>query len=221
MVQRLVIFDFDGTLADSWRDIATALNHTLREAGMPAAADAQVREWIGDGLARLIERALPERERSPESIAALAVRYRAHYARCCLDTTVLYPGMAECLARLSGHTLAVLSNKPAQFLHRMLDGLGVAGSFAAVVGGDTVPVRKPDPAAIAYVVRAAAARPDELWMVGDSAVDVATGRAAGARTIGCAWGLRGAAELRAARAEFIVDHPREIPLIMDEGQTLV
>ena len=221
MRRRLVIFDFDGTLADSWRDIATALNQTLREADVPAASDAQVREWIGEGLTRLIERAVPERERSPERIAALAARFSAHYARCCLDTTVLYPGMAECLAHLSGHLFAVLSNKPVQFLDHMLDGLGLTGRFAAVVGGDTVPVRKPDPGAVAYVVRATGARPDELWMVGDSAIDVATGRAAGARTIGCTWGLRGAAELRTARAEFIVDHPREIPPIIGEVQTLV
>ena len=211
---RLVIFDFDGTLADTWRDIATALNHALREAGWPIASDAQVREWIGHGITHLIERALPEPARSGARIAAIERRFRAHYAGCCLDTTVLYPGIAECVAQLSAHTLAVLSNKPDEFLFRMLDALGLAGRFAAVVGGDTTPAHKPDPAAVAHVVRAAGARPDELWMVGDSALDVATGRAAGARTIGCAWGLRGAAELRAAQAEFVVDHARDIPPII-------
>ena len=93
-------------------------------------------------------------------------------------------------------------------------GLGLTGRFAAVVGGDGVSATKPDPASVAHVVRVVGIQPDELWMVGDSATDVATGRGAEAHTVGCAWGLRGAGELRAAGAEFIVDHPRQIaPLI--------
>src|SRR5262249_2571346 len=161
-----------------------------------------------------MERALAENGRTPESVAALATRYRDHYARCCLDTTVLYPGVAECIARLSGHVLAVLSNKPEQFLERMLYSLGLSGRFAVMVGGDAVQVAEPAPAAVAFVGRRAGGRPAPVWMVGDSGIDVAAGRAAGARTIGCAWGLRGAAELRAAGAEFVVDHACEIPPII-------
>ena len=213
-MRRLVIFDFDGTLADSARDIATALNQTLRDAGLGAVPESQVRAWIGNGVLALLEQAVGAGERSPERIAALYGRFRVHYERCCLDTTTLYPGMAECLARLAGHPLAILSNKPGYFLDRIVGGLGLAGRFVAVVGGDATPVKKPDPAAIDYVVRAAGPPPDEVWMVGDSAIDVATGRAAGARTIGCAWGLRGCDELRAAGADFLVEHPAEIPPIV-------
>jgi phosphoglycolate phosphatase len=213
--RRLVIFDFDGTLADTWRDIATALNQTLHDDGLPAAPTRQVRAWIGDGVTRLLERALPPQPRSADHVAALVDRFRAHYERCLLDTTALYPGVADCLARLAGHPLAILSNKPTGLLDRLVAGLGLAGRFAAVVGGDGAPVTKPDPAVVVHVVGVVGIRPDELWMVGDSAIDVATGRAAGARTIGCSWGLRGEDELRAASADFIVDHPREIPPLIE------
>ncbi len=211
MPNQLVIFDFDGTLADTLRDIATALNQTLREAGLPAAQEAQVRTWIGAGVGPLIEHAVPEDRRAPQQLAAFTARFRDHYERCCLDTTTLYPGIPACVARLSGHTLAVLSNKPARFLDRMVSGLGLAGHFAVVVGGDTAPLRKPDPAALEFVIRATGVRPAGLWMVGDSAIDVTTGRAAGARTIGCAWGFRSREELREAGVEFLVEHPSEIP----------
>lgn len=219
MPRQLIIFDFDGTLADTWRDIAIALNQTFREVGLAAARDAQVRDWIGNGLLRLLERAVPESERSPQRIAALYARFREHYDRGCLDTTTLYDGIPECLARLSGHSLAILSNKPTHVLERIVAGLGLAGRFAAVIGGDALPVKKPDAAAVAHVVRAVGVRPALVWMIGDSAIDVATGRAAAAHTIGCAWGLRGAPELRAAGAEFLVEHPSEIPPLIETART--
>jgi len=144
-------------------------------------------------------------------VTALYARLRVHYGRCCLDTTTLYPGVSECLARLSKHTLAILSNKPASFLDRMVIGLGLADRFAAVVGGDALPAPKPDPRALAHVAAVAAFSKGEVWMIGDSGLDIASGRAAGARTIGCTWGMRDAEELRAAQAEFVVEHPLEIP----------
>ncbi len=210
----LVIFDFDGTLADTWRDIATALNRTLQEAGLPVASAGNVRSWIGDGVVRLLERAVPERMRPAHPIPDLVARFLAHYDRCLLDTTVLYPEIADCLAQLAVHRLAILSNKPTRALERLVVGLGLAGRFAAVVGGDAVPVKKPDPAVVRHVVAQVGVEPGELWMVGDSALDIATGRAAGARTIGCTWGLRGRSELEGAGAEFIVDDAREIPALI-------
>jgi phosphoglycolate phosphatase len=212
--RRLIVFDFDGTLADSWRDIATALNSTLREAGLAEASPAQVRAWIGEGLIRLLERALPAQERTPVMVAGLAERFSAHYERCCLDTTTLYPGVLDCLGGLAGDTLAILSNKPAHFLDRMVTDLGLAARFKAVVGGDVLPARKPDSRAFDAVARAAGVAAGERWMIGDSALDVATGRAAGAHTIGCAWGMRGREELETAGAEFVVEHPAEIPALI-------
>jgi phosphoglycolate phosphatase len=210
----LVIFDFDGTLADTWRDLGTALNRTLREAGFAEVSAPQVREWIGAGLARLLERALPADARAAEHFEPMCASLYRHYEHCCLDTTMLYPGVGECLMELQQYPLAVLSNKPEGMLQRMLERLGIAGCFRAVVGGDSLPVRKPDPAVVRHVVSVVGVQARQVWMVGDSALDVATGHAAGARTIGCTWGLRGRGELRAAEAEFLVDHPAEIPALI-------
>ena len=209
----LVIFDFDGTLADTWRDIATALNRTLAEAGLPTAAGADVRLWVGRGVRRLIGQAIGSDD--PDRVESLHPRFRAHYADCCLDTTALYDGVPEALAALATrHTLAILSNKPQAFLDRIAEGLGIHGLFAAVVGGDALAVSKPDPATIAHVVERVGGAPGRVWMVGDSAVDVETGRAYGARTIGCAWGLRGPDELRAAGAEVLIEHPSALPAVI-------
>jgi phosphoglycolate phosphatase len=211
---RVVVFDFDGTLADTWRDLATALNRTLSDAGLAPVEGPQVRAWIGDGALKLLANALPESERAPERLEPHYERFRAHYDRCCLDTTELYPGISSCLEALSHDSLAVLSNKPARFLDRIIDGLGMKGVFGAVLGGDTLPIRKPDPALVTAVLERLRVEPAEVWMIGDSAVDVLTGRAAGARTIGCGWGLRGRDELRGAGVEFLVEHPREIAQIV-------
>ena len=206
--QRLAVFDFDGTLADTWRDIETALNLTLADAGLPQVTGPEVRGWIGQGVLPLLERAVPGG--TPE-IERLYAVFRVHYERCCLDTTELYPGIEECLDALDQTQLAVLSNKPEHFLERIIDGLGLKGRFDLVIGGDTLEVKKPDPRALQIVVERLGARPQALWMIGDSAVDVETGRAARARTIGCAWGMRPREELRQAGADLLVEHPSEIP----------
>jgi len=213
-VSRLIIFDFDGTLVDTWRDIATALNRALRDAHLPVATGPEVRHWIGEGVHRLIEHAVPAAASSPDRIAALVAEFRAHYGRCCTDTTVLYPGMADCLDALAGEYLAILSNKPTRFVLAIAERLGIAARFAAIAGGDTVPVTKPDPATVRHLVRTVGMVPDDIWMIGDSAIDVATGRAAGAHTIGCTWGMRDVGELRAAGVDYVVDAPAEIAAII-------
>ena len=212
MPRDLVIFDFDGTLADTWRDIATGLNRTLRDAGLATAEPAEVKAWVGHGVRRLIAQAIASDD--PERIEPLYLRFRAHYAECCLDTTALYDGVEAALDALAPtHVLAILSNKPQLFLDRIADGLAIRPRFAAVVGGDALPVSKPDPATIAHVVAAVGGAP-RVWMVGDSAVDVETGKRYGAATIGCAWGLRSREELRAAGVDVLIEHASELPALL-------
>lgn len=212
MTRPLVIFDFDGTIADTWRDIATGLNRTLAEAELPAVAPADVRAWVGHGVRRLIARAIGSDD--PGRIEPLYLRFRVHYAACCLDTTALYDGVAPALAAVApSHVLAILSNKPQTFLDRIADGLRLRPLFAAVVGGDALPVSKPDPATIAHVV-ASVGGAAAVWMVGDSAVDVETGKGFGARTVGCAWGLRSREELRAAGVDHLIEHAAELPPLL-------
>jgi phosphoglycolate phosphatase-like HAD superfamily hydrolase len=108
---RVVIFDFDGTLADTWRDLATALNRTLADAGLPPVEGPQVQAWIGDGALKLLANALPASERVPERLEPHYERFRSYYDRCCLDTTELYPGMSACLEALGQESLAVLESR--------------------------------------------------------------------------------------------------------------
>jgi phosphoglycolate phosphatase len=208
----LIVFDFDGTLADTWRDLAAALNRTLEEDGLEPATGPEVRFWIGHGVMPLIQRAVPDA--SPARIERLRARFFAHYEHGCLDTTQLYDGIADCLAACDGADLAIASNKPAVFLAPMVERLGIASRFAIVLGGDSLPVRKPDGAVLVETAARVAARTGHahgrVVMVGDSAVDVETGRNAGATTIGCAWGLRGRDELVAAGVDHLVEHPSEI-----------
>ncbi len=205
-----VAFDFDGTLADTWRDIATAVNRTLREEGLPLAEGPEIRFAIGEGVLPLLQRLRPDLARDASRLDALYMRFRDHYERVCLETTALYEGIDRCLERLAGTTLVVASNKPARFLVPMLAALGIEDLFSAVIAGDSLEVRKPDPALWAVLEERVPGEHGTRWMIGDSAVDVATGTGAGAKTIGCAWGLRGAAELRGAGADHIVEHPSEI-----------
>lgn len=209
MAGDLLIFDFDGTLADTWRDIATGLNRTLREAGLEEATGPEVRHWVGRGARNLIARAIDDDDAA--RVDGLYQRFRVHYGECCLDSTALYPGMAAALDALAPrHRLAILSNKPQLFLDRIAAGLGIAERFAVVVGGDALPVSKPDPATVAHVVARLGGVAGRVWMIGDSAVDVEAGRRFGARTVGCAWGLRPRRELEESGAEVIIERPSQL-----------
>ena len=207
----VVMFDFDGTLADTWRDIATALNRTLDDAGLEAVTGPEVRFWIGDGALKLLERAIPEERRTVAYVNELYESFRRHYDLCCLDTTETYGGMIECLNALADTTLAIVSNKPARFLERVIEGLALKDYFRVVLAGDTLGYQKPNPVVVEHVLERIGCKPDSIWMVGDSAIDVQTGKSAHARTVGCTWGFRGREELREAGADHLVDTPREIP----------
>jgi phosphoglycolate phosphatase len=212
---RLVVFDFDGTLADTWRDLASALNDTLADVGLPPVSGPEIKAWIGDGALKLLARALPPHECASPRLELHFERFRGHYERLCLETTELYPGIEACLDALAGRAaLAVLSNKPSRFLDRIVEGLDLGKRFFAIAGGDSLAATKPDPETLRLLAARLDVPPREIWMIGDSAVDIATGRSAGARTIGCAWGLRGADELRAAGADELVDAPDQIPALV-------
>jgi phosphoglycolate phosphatase len=207
-----VVFDFDGTLADTWIDLAAALNRTLAGEGLPEVTGPEVRFWVGHGVLPLLARAVPDADAA--HLERLRSRFFDHYQRGCMDTTRLYDGVLDCLEACRGADLAIASNKPASFLVPMVARLGIAAHFAAVLGGDSLAIRKPDGAVLAEVAaRVQASTRNQhgpVFMVGDSAVDVETGRNAGATTIGCAWGMRGREELVTARVDHLIEHPNEI-----------
>ena len=204
MADELVVFDFDGTLVDTLGDIAAALSAARVELGGSAVDPGTVRGWIGEGLDHLIEKALPH----GVSHADLKHRYKERYATSMFDTSRPYDGVDAMLDALGGRSLAVASNKSAGFVTQMLAHFGMLDRFEAAIGGDTFSFRKPSREVIARLVAGRSFA--RVWMVGDSAVDVATGQAYGARTIGCTYGIRGREELERAGADHLVDHPREI-----------
>ncbi len=186
---RLIVFDLDGTLIDSVGDLATALNETIAglSPGARRLALAEVRSFVGEGARRLVARGLLAAGLASDPEEAVPL-FMARYSHHLLDTTGFYPGIEGLLERLSDRRLAVLSNKPGRFSREILAGLGAAGRFFRVVGGDDAP-RKPDPSGLLGLLREAGVSPEEAVLVGDSAIDVRTARAASIPAIGVTWGL--------------------------------
>jgi phosphoglycolate phosphatase len=213
---RLLVFDLDGTLVDSARDLAAATNAALQRTapGTVPIPLAAVIGFVGEGARVLIERSIrySQLELSPDDVLPV---FLDCYAGRLLDTTRLYPGIEEALDALRPRTLAVLTNKPGPFSRTILEGLGVAARFARIWGAGDVAARKPDPSGLLRLAAELEARPDETVMIGDSATDVATARAAGVRVVGVAWGLDPPG-LRAANPDRLLEHPRELVALAAE-----
>ena len=184
-----LIFDLDGTLVDTKADLSAATNHMLRELNLPLLSIAQVESFIGLGARVLIERALGQERAAlvTDGFALFMDYYNAHL----LDRTRPYPGMETLLAaaRAQGISLSVLTNKPEQPTRAILSGLGLSDYFSVVIGGDTLPKRKPDPGGIFVLQQAVGRALTETLLVGDSEIDMRTGRAAGIATCGVTWGF--------------------------------
>lgn len=187
-----LVVDLDGTLVDSGRDIAAAVNLTRRDLGLAELPIPAIVALIGEGARVLIQRALPAGWDEPAIDGALQ-RLLDHYDRTCTDTTAAYPGIPEALERLaSRYPLGLLTNKPERVTRQVLEHLDLARFFPIVVGGDSGPTRKPDPSGLLGIARDLGAVVGTVMLVGDSPVDVATARAAGSRLALVAWGYGGA-----------------------------
>lgn len=179
-VIRSIVFDLDGTLIDSLADLASATNALIEERGGVRLPDAAIAAMVGEGAAVLLRRALTAAGLDPETSGALD-RFLVLYDARLLDRTVAYEGIPEALDTLGGDVpLSVLTNKPLRATERILEGLGLRRHFQHVVGGDSPFGRKPDPAALLHLIRVTGATPADTVLVGDSPVDLATARRAGA-----------------------------------------
>jgi phosphoglycolate phosphatase len=203
--ETLAIFDLDGTLVDSVDDIAAAVNHGLATVGLPPRSREEIRGFIGDGARMLLLRALGPRSDLFEPAMA---GWRAHYEAHLLDRTLPYPGLPEVLAG-ARRKLAVLTNKPGPMARRVLEGLGLAPLFSAVVGGGDAPP-KPDPTGARALLDRFGVRPEDAVLVGDSAVDAETARNAGMEFVAVTWGLVPREELVRAGAVTLVDSPEHL-----------
>jgi phosphoglycolate phosphatase len=176
---QLIVFDLDGTLIDSKRDLANATNALLVECGAEPLPEERIGRMVGDGAATLVARAFDASgvARPPDALERFLAIYSAHL----LDHTRPYPDVPEVLDQLADRVdLAVLTNKPIESTRRILDGLSLARYFApdAVIGGDGPFPRKPHPAGLRHLIARSGARPSHALMVGDSSIDFRTARAA-------------------------------------------
>lgn len=193
----LIIFDLDGTLADTKEDIARAVHLTLVELNLPPVPREVVYTYVGDGVKKLIQRAVSQIHHEDAFDRALAV-FRRHYLEHLLDTTRFYPGMEEVLDHYARKTLAVVTNKPIEYTHKLLRGLDQERRFAVVLGGDSTPHLKPHPGMILEVLRQTGIDRERAFMIGDMPNDILAARAAGVRVCGVGYGLGDPAAVRAA-----------------------
>ena len=204
-----LVLDLDGTLVDTKDDLAEAVNVTLRALGLPSEDPRTLWSYVGHGARALLERALgPEHADLLEpGLAIFMPWYREHL----LDRSAVYPGLEGVLEALAadGVVFSVLTNKPEDMSRAIMRGLGLAARFPRLVGGDTLAVKKPDPSGLLQLVVEAGVSAARTLMVGDSAIDVATGRNAGIATCGVLWGFSDAS-LRESGADVLIAAPAEL-----------
>ena len=212
---KLVIFDLDGTLIDSRLDLVHSVNAALRHINRPELPDDVIASYVGDGAPVLIQRAL-----GPEAVEQSLVRkglefFLSYYREHKLDHTIVYPGVQDALASIesSGNgvprKLAVLSNKPVNPSRAIVESLGLGRYFTQVYGGNSFATKKPDPEGALKLVSESGVRPDQTAMVGDSPVDVQTGRNAGLWSVAVKYGFAPHA-LGVEAPDIEVDTPQEL-----------
>jgi phosphoglycolate phosphatase len=208
----LIMFDFDGTLADTKDDIAASANHVLNRRGQPEKPVDEIAGYIGDGLPTLLKRVL--RVEDDDVIVEAIKTFREHYFDHCLDKTRAYPGVEDTLDYFTDKTLAVVTNKPKVFTDKILESLGLSHHFITVVGGDGAYAKKPSPEAFQAVLGALMIPARKALVVGDSPNDIKGGRAAGCITCAVTYGIGSRELLKASSPDFTVDSfPQLIGLV--------
>lgn len=216
-MKQLVIFDLDGTLLNTIDDLGTATNYALHTAGYPVHSLASYPMFVGMGVMRLMERALPEDARTPEVIAPLLEDFKEYYNAHLTDATVPYPGIPELLVELrkKGVKVAVASNKYQAAVEHLIAHYFPEIEWSAIEGQkEGVPV-KPDPSIVFEILGKVPTRKSKVLYTGDSGVDMETARRACVDSCGVTWGFRPAKELRDAHADNIVNEPAEIIRVVE------
>ena len=209
---RAVMFDLDGTLLDTIEDLEDSMNAVLASLGLPPHDTAAYRRFVGDGVAKLIERALPADRRDPEWVARLIPLMREEYGRRYDVKSRPYEGIPDLLAGLAarGVPATVLSNKPDELTRLCIEKLLPGFDFAVVRGARPDIPRKPDPTAALEIADEMEIAPGEFLYLGDTNTDMRTAVAAGMVAVGALWGFREGAELTASGAKRLIEKPTDL-----------
>ena len=212
---KLVMFDLDGTLIDSVPDLAEAVETMLLKLGRPPAGIENVRLWIGNGAPMLVRRALAgnmdgsgvDDEQAEQALEIFMQAYDGGHAH-----TKVYPGVRESLKWLQkqGVEMALITNKPERFVAPLLDELKLGRFFRWIIGGDTLPQKKPDPAALMFVMKMAGATPAQSMFIGDSRNDVLAAKAAGVRCVALSYGYNHGRPIEEESPDLVIGNLQEL-----------
>ena len=202
------MFDLDGTLADTGHDLADSVNFTRAHFQLSALAEKLVYANVGRGVEHLLKQSLPEQ--APDHFDEVMRVFLAHYEAHLLDRTVLYPGVREVLSYFRGKRRMVVSNKIHRLTLAVVRGLGVAGEFDAIFGGDSAAEKKPHPALLHLALEQFQISPASALMVGDGDIDIQAGKRAGVATCGVTYGLGNKIALVAAEPDVLIDSIGEL-----------
>lgn len=211
-MKKLVIFDLDGTLLNTIADLAAATNYALTQFGYPTHTTDAYRFFVGNGINKLFERALPETARTPENVLRIRSKFVPYYNVHNADLSRPYPGIENLLNLLQQHhiQIAVASNKYQEATAKLIGQYFPNIHFTAVFGQrDNVPT-KPDPQVVNEIIQLAGVCKEEVVYIGDSGVDMQTGLNAQVTTIGVCWGFRPKSELQEFHPDYLAEKPEEI-----------
>ena len=216
----MILIDVDGTLVDSVPDLSYCVDTMMTQLGRAPWGDTRVRDWVGNGVERLVKRALLgalEGEPEPADYEHAYPLFLELYAENTSKRSVLYPGVREGLDLLkgAGYRLGCVTNKAAQFTEPLLQDLGVADDFSIIISGDTLPKKKPDPAPLLHGAAFFGCEPGAALMVGDSVSDVKAARAAGFQIVCMSYGYNHGDDIRDAHPDAVIDALTEIMPLLD------
>ncbi len=210
--KELLIFDLDGTLVNTLKDLAAAVNFATEKLGGNPATVGDVKRYVGDGARKLVERALKD-DASRKLDAAMELFY-THYGAHLSDHSALYPGVLETLTHFSNIKKVVLTNKPQRFTTPLLEQLGLSEYFEFAIGSGVGIPLKPAPDGILSILEKTRVSPEMAIIIGDSSTDILAGKAAGIHTCAAAYGYRPPASLSALKPDFLIDKILELKKIV-------
>lgn len=209
----LIVYDFDGTLVDTLDDIAFSVNLTLKELGQPPLDTEVVKTCVGQGVVMLMTRAL--KGSGVQDINNAVRLFRKHYADHLMDHSRFYPNCRQTIDFFSDKKQAICSNKPEDFVRKILASLECLAPFPSIIGGDSFKTRKPNPEGLNHLLAQYGLSPDEAIMVGDSAVDIETGKNANVRTCAVTYGMGDINAIQALKPDWTIDGIAELKTIIN------